>query len=227
MTTSYAVVMSHMARLSRKRNWLLPVVAVASLAVWAWHERSPLPATIRPASSAMEAVAPRAAPPPNASDHGERTAIGMEQQGSIGSLVSPPSKPPLASNAAPALRANRFSLIGTTLSGDLRIALLRENATGESRKVVDGGRVDDMTVAVVASDRVLLRAGSQTEQLELKSLGDPPETEAQQEPSSSPGALRIDDLPAKHADLASAPVTPSEVDVRALIEDGKSVPNPS
>jgi hypothetical protein len=228
MTTSYAVVMSHMARLSRKRNWLLPVVAVASLAAWAWHERGPLPATIHPVPSATEAVTPRAAPLPNASGHGERTAVGMEQQRSIGSPVSLAPKPLTASDNAPALQANRFSLIGTTLSGDLRIALLRDNATGESREVVEAGRVDDMTVAVVGSDRVELRAGSQTEQLELRRLGDPPKTETQLEPSSSLGALPFDDLPAKHSDLASAPVTPStEVDVGALIEDGKPVPNPS
>jgi hypothetical protein len=226
MTTSHAVVMSPMARLSRARIWLLLVAAFASLAVWAWHKRGPLPATIHSSPSATEAVAPRSAPFANAIGDGERTADGMEQQGSIGSLVSPVPKPLIASNGAPA-QANRFSLIGTTLSGDLRIALLRENATGESREIVEGGRVDDMTVAVVTSDRVELHADSRTEELELRSFGNSPKTEARQEPSSSPGIPPIDDLPARHSDLASVPVTPAaEVDIGALIEDGKSVPNP-
>ena len=151
----------------------------------------------------------------------------MEQQGSTGSLVSPVPKPLVASNGAPASQANRFSLIGTTLSGDLRTALLRENATGESREVVDGGRVDDMTVAVVASDRVELRAGSRTEELELQGPRNSPETEAGPEPSSSSGVLPLDDLPANDSHPTSMPMVPSnEVDVRALIEDGKSVPNP-
>lgn len=86
--------------------------------------------------------------------------------------------------------------------------------------------MDDMTVAVVASDRVELRAGSRTEQLALRSLDDPPK--ARQEPLSSPGMPPTDDLPAKHPNLASVPATPlTEVDVGALIEDGKPVPNPS
>ena len=151
----------------------------------------------------------------------------MEQQGSTGSLVSPVPKPFVASNGAPASKANRFSLIGTTLSGDLRTVLLRENATGESREVVDGGRIDDMTVAVVASDRVELRAGSRTEELELRGPRDSPETEAGAEPSSSSRVLPLDDLPANNSHPTSMPMVPlTEGDVRALIEDGKPVPNP-
>ncbi len=174
----------------------------------------------------MEAVTPRPAPLQDAIGDGERAGIGMKQQRSIGPLVSPAPEPLIASSSEPALQTHRFSLTGTTLSGDLRIALLRENASGESREVVEGGRVDDMTVAVVGSDRVELRAGSRTEELELRSNSR--KTEARQEPSSSPGMLTIDDLHANHSDLASVPMIPStEVDAGALIEDGKSVPNPS
>ena len=152
----------------------------------------------------------------------------MEQHRSIGSLVSPALELLIVSNSEPALQTHRFSLIGTTVSGDLRIALLRENASGESRKVMEGERVDDMTVAVVGSDRVELRAGARTEELELWRLGNSPKAEALQEPSSSSGMLPIDDLPANHSDLASVPVISStEIDVGALIEDGKSVPNPT
>jgi hypothetical protein len=219
--------MSRIARLSRARIWLLLVASVALLAVGAWHKRGPMPAEIHSPYSATEAVAPRSAPLQYAIGDGERAGIRMEKQRSIGPLVSPTPELLIVSNSERALQTHRFSLIGTTLSGDLRIALLRENATGESRKVVEGGRVDDLTVAVVGSDRVELRAGSRTEELELRSLGNSPKAEARQEPSSSPRMLPIDDFPARHSDLASAPVTPStEVDVGALIEDGKSVPNP-
>ena len=152
----------------------------------------------------------------------------MEKQRSIGPLVSSAPELLIVSNSERALQTHRFSLIGTTLSGDLRTALLRENASGESRMVVEGGRVDDMTVAAVGSDRVELRVGARTEELELRSLGNSPKTEARQEPSSSPGMLPLDDLPANHSDLASVPMIPStEIDAGALIEDGKSVPNPS
>jgi hypothetical protein len=219
--------MTHSVRMSRARLWLLLVAAVVSLAVWVWHKRGPLPATVHSLASAAQAVAARSAPFPNTIGDGERRVVAMEQQGSTGSLVSPVPKPLVASSGAPASQANRFSLIGTTLSGDLRTALLRENATGESREVLDGGRVDDMTVAVVASDRVELRAGSRTEELELRRPRNSPETEAGPEPSSSSGALPPHDVPANDSDLASMPMVPStEVDVRALIEDGKSVPNP-
>ena len=220
--------MSHIARLSRARIWLLLVASVALLVVWAWHKRGPTPAKIHSAYSATEGVVPRSAPLQYAIGDSERAGIGMEQQGSIGPLVSPASELLIAPNREPALQMHRFSLIGTTLSGDLRIALLRENASGESRKVVEGGRVDDMTVAVVGSDRVELRAGAQTEELEFRRLGNSPKTEARQEQSSSSGMLPIDDLPANHSDLASVPLIPStEIDVGALIEDGKSVANPS
>jgi hypothetical protein len=218
--------MTHRLRLSGARLRLLLVAAVASLAVWAWSKWGPLPATVHSAASAAQAVAPRSAPFPNATGDGERRVVTAERQGSTTSSVSPAPKALSASNGAPASQANRFSLIGTTLSGDLRIALLRENATGESREVVDGGRVDDMTVRVVAGNRVLLRAGSRTEELELQSARDSPGARA--EPSSSPRVPPVDDVSANHSDLASVPVTPpTEADVRALIEDGKPVPNPS
>jgi hypothetical protein len=187
-----------------------------------------MPAKIHSPYSATEAVAPRSAPLQYAIGDAERPGIGMEQQRSIGPLVLPAPEPLIVSNSGPALQTHRFSLIGTTLTGDLRIAFLRENASGDSRMVVEGGRVDDMAVAVVRSDRVELRVGARTEELELRSLGNSPKTEARQEPSSSPGMLPIDDLPTNYSDLASVPMIPStEINVGALIEDGKSVPNPS
>ena len=207
---------------------MLFVASVALLAVWAWHKRGPMPAKIHSPYSASEAVAPRSAPLQYAIGDGERAGIGMKQQRSIGPLVSPAPEPLIELNSGPALQTRRFSLIGTTLTGDLRIALLRENASGESRMVVEGGRVDDMTVAAVRSDRVLLREGARTGELELRNPSNSPKTEARPEPSSSAGMLPIDDLPASHSDLASVPmIPPTEIDAGALIEDGKSVPNPS
>ena len=220
--------MSRIARLSRARIWLLLVASVALLVVGAWHKRGPMPAKIHSPYSATEAVAPRSAPLQYAIGDGERAGIGMEKQRSIGPLVSPAPELLIVSNSERALQTHRYSLIGTTLSGDLRIALLRENASGESRMVVEGGQVDDMTVAAVGSDRVELRVGVRTEELELRRPSNSPKTEARPEPSSSAGMLPIDDLSANHSDLASVPMIPStEIDAGALIEDGKSVPNPS
>jgi hypothetical protein len=129
--------------------------------------------------------------------------------------------PVTAANDEPAMQKHQFALVGTTLTGDRRMALLRQIASGESRVVDEGGLVDGMTVAVVRADRVLLRSGGHTEELQLQEDG------VAQAPLASPTPTLTSDVAADASRSEPAPkASPTLDDVRALIEQGLPVPNP-
>jgi hypothetical protein len=132
-----------------------------------------------------------------------------------------------AATGETALQKHRYALLGTTVAGDRRMALLREIVSGESRVVGEGDQLGDTTVAVVKGDRVLLRSGAETEELQLRVDGDSQQVLGPPEPSVSPkppsmGDLAADALPAQLAQTVHSTVA----DVGALLEQGRPVPNP-
>lgn len=66
------------------------------------------------------------------------------------------------------IQAGQFILVGTSVSGDQKVAFLKEASGGRARTVRQGEEINGMKVAMVASDRVKLTAGDDAEELTLK-----------------------------------------------------------
>ena len=76
------------------------------------------------------------------------------------------SSPALAGGPG-VLKKGQFILQGTTLVGSLSIAMLKEVSTGTIHRVEKGGEILGMKLAEVSAEQVVLRAGDDTETLEL------------------------------------------------------------
>lgn len=75
--------------------------------------------------------------------------------------------PAAASAGSGAIRKGQLILQGTTLVGSLSIAMLKEVSTGVVHRVEKGGEILGMTLAEIAAEQVVLKAGGDTETLAL------------------------------------------------------------
>jgi hypothetical protein len=212
--------------LAAGRFGVLALVAAAGLLVLAVQWRATAGAKVQAQISAENPVAAR---PPQA-DYGSggapaRPEEGQKSSGPLGPQAPLPAAP--AADDEPALQKHQFALLGTTLTGARRMALLREIVNGESRVVDEGGQVGGMTVAVVRADRVWLRSGGYIEELPLQKDGIAPERLASQAPLTPPVPGLKSDVAADAPGSERAPMAVSaSVDIRALLEQGMTVPNP-
>jgi general secretion pathway protein N len=88
--------------------------------------------------------------------------------------------PPAASSGPSSIKRGQFVLQGTTILGALRIAMLKEVGSGAVHRVEKGSEILGMTLAEVAPDQVILRAGDDSETLPLvvaKTAGSPAATQ--------------------------------------------------
>ena len=98
-------------------------------------------------------------------------------------LFTPTRRPaPEAPAQQGAMVKGQFILQGVTIHGEIRIALLREKASGRTHRVERGKDVNGMTLASVDTDRVVLALGADREELVLTvqkaPLPPPPQTAA-------------------------------------------------
>ena len=204
------------------RFWVLALVVAAGLLVLALQWRAPAHAQVHAQFATEQQIAARAPQPEYGSGGASaRPDAGRNSLSPLGPEA--PSIPVTAANDEPAMQKHQFALLGTTLTGDRRMALLRQIASGESRVVDEGGQAGGMTVAVVQADRVLLRSGGYTEELLLQ------EDSVAQAPLASPAPTLTSDTAADASRSVRAPMaspTPDEDDVRTLLEQGMAVPNP-
>lgn len=73
-----------------------------------------------------------------------------------------------AVQAMPAMQPGQFILLGSLITPDKRIAMLREVATGKVMRVEQGKEIRGIMVASVYPEKVILTQGDGTEELALK-----------------------------------------------------------
>jgi hypothetical protein len=73
-----------------------------------------------------------------------------------------------AAQAMPTMQAGQFILLGSLITPDKRIAMLREVATGSILRVEQGKEIRGIMVANVYPEKVILTQGEGTEELALK-----------------------------------------------------------
>ena len=77
-----------------------------------------------------------------------------------------PAPEPAAQQQA-AFQPGQYVLLGVTMAGDNRIAMLREKSTGRIYRIARGGEINGIKLASIERDTVTLAMGGQQEQLPL------------------------------------------------------------
>jgi len=75
--------------------------------------------------------------------------------------------PEAAAQQQAAFQPGQYVLLGVTMAGDNRIAMLREKSTGRIYRVSRGGEINGIKLAAIERDTVTLAMGGQQEQLPL------------------------------------------------------------
>jgi hypothetical protein len=87
-----------------------------------------------------------------------------------------PPAPATAGGAAGSMQKGQYALTGTTVTGNVATAFLREVKGGKSHTVHKGEALNGIVIAEVKSDYVQLKQGSEVEDLQLKIASGPKST---------------------------------------------------
>lgn len=84
-------------------------------------------------------------------------------------LFSPTRRPAPAvvAVAQPAIQRGQFVLLGVTIAGNTRIAMLRERSSGRIHRVEKGREINGLKVAEIERETVTLAAGAENETMSL------------------------------------------------------------
>ena len=166
------------ALLLRHRRWLAWVVPTLVLLLIIGVEsdwgRAFLPTPRLPAATAPKpintALAPEYQLPGGIEAYGEtvnRPLLAPSRR------QAPP--PPAASPPKPTIVRGQFALMGTTVTKEKSVALLREVSSGKFMRVSKGEVVNGMTVDTIEPNKVTLRLAEDTDEVPLKiALGPKP-----------------------------------------------------
>jgi hypothetical protein len=108
----------------------------------------------------------------------------------------------------PAFTPGQYALLGVTIAGDTRIAMLREKSSGRVVRIARGSEVNGIKVAAIEPESVTLAMGGQQEQVPLlvqrPGAGGP----GQPAPPAAPSALQGPFAPAGAGGTPGAAPTP-------------------
>jgi|694.fasta_scaffold34791_2 hypothetical protein len=89
-------------------------------------------------------------------------------------LFIPTRRPaPAGGGVQIAMKKGQFKLAGTTVSESISVAYLLETANNKTHRINRGAEINGMIVESVASNRVVLKQGEETEELLLRSSNSP------------------------------------------------------
>ena len=194
--------------------WLLPALALGALIGWEidWGRHllrvPPAPAPVAP-KPVEAAVLP---------EYSLEGGLAVRSETVNRTLFNPTRRPAPVLAAEGGLRRiqpGQFVLVGTAVTGDRKIAFLKEVSGGKARTVRQGDEINGMQVALVAQDHVKLTAGDESEELTLK-VARGPRTTLGAAPliPGAPGAVSAAQQPvpaqAAAARATGVPAAPSE-----------------
>lgn len=161
-------------------------------------------------------------------------------------LFTPTRRPAPAVVAQSAVVRGQFTLLGVTVAGDTRIAMLREKASGRLHRVERGGEVNGIKVTQIERDNVTLGQGDDKEVLTLQvqraggaAAAAAPGAISGASPSQGPFAVSPTQMPVPNLDVppvaftAQPPASPAGAPrgaqpgaQQSLISPGGSTPMP-
>jgi general secretion pathway protein N len=162
---------------------LLPLLVCSLLAAMVYLEVESAPrldASSRPIAESIEVAAlPPAViyepPAANAFD-------GVLARPVFAPSRRPPQDAPAAAvEAAPVLAAFDLELVGITINGDERLALVQQPGVPVVLRMAPGAAAGGWTVETIEPDRVLFRSGTRLEEARLRDDSSPPEAQPNRE----------------------------------------------
>jgi hypothetical protein len=201
--------------------WLLPAFALGALIGWEidWGRH------LLRAPSAPAPIAPKPVESAVLPEYRLEGGLAARSETVNRTLFNPTRRPAPVLATEGGLRRiqpGQFLLVGTAVTGDRKIAFLKEVSGGKARTVRQGDEINGMQVALVAQDRVKLTAGDDAEELTLKVARGPKTTLAAAPPP--PGAPVA--TPAQQAN-APAPGAAGRAAAAAAAAGASNVPQPS
>jgi len=121
-------------------------------------------------------------------------------------LFSPGRRPTASASGTvlpSTMRKGQFTLLGVIITGDRKIAMLRENATSKVSNVEQGSEINGMQLEKLEPEKATLKQGEEREELTLNIQP----VAKQQQPAPQPPGDNAANLPPAAA-TAVAPVTP-------------------
>ncbi len=106
--------------------------------------------------------------------------------------VPPPPPPP-----PPTMKKGQFQLLGTIITDETKIAVIREIASGKERQIYEGYTVNGLQLETVEPNRIVFTQYDDREELQLKTL-------RSAKPAAAPAGVQAGKTPAA-ADGATAP----------------------
>jgi hypothetical protein len=189
--------------------WLLPAFALGALIGWEidWGRH------LLRAPSAPAPIAPKPVESAVLPEYRLEGGLAARSETVNRTLFNPTRRPAPVLATEGGLRRiqpGQFLLVGTAVTGDRKIAFLKEVSGGKARTVRQGDEINGMQVALVAQDRVRLTAGDESEELTLKVARGPKTTLAAAPPPPVPGAPVAASAAAQPAPAQAAAVRPGE-----------------
>ena len=131
--------------------------------------------------------------------------------------------------AAPVMKKGQFVLVGVLITPQLSSAQLRDVQTNKAETVALNGAVRGMTVGEVGPSRVLLRQGTESEELTLNIQTGPrgPAAARAPAPPPPPAAAPVAAVPAASAPTAVALTSNSAASAPARVASGTPAPSPT
>lgn len=114
-------------------------------------------------------------------------------------------------------KRGQYELVGVVITPSLHAALLRDVESGKTKTVAMGAQIQDLTLAEVEADKVVLRMGAESEELMLKVLTAP-------KPPASPASAVPPTQPPPDAQPAAAPLPVSKLAPKPV---AKPLPTPT
>jgi len=177
------------ARFRASQWWLLPAVVLVLVIGWEidWGNAVHTP------PPAAEAIAPKPVAMGLLPEFEIAGGIAAHSETVNRPLFNPTRRPaPVAvvESAKPRMEKGLYTLTGTTVTGDLSLAFLKETKGGKARTVKQGDSINGILVSDVKPDRVKLTMGDDSEELVLKVVTNPKPTPQPAAPAPAAGARR-------------------------------------
>jgi type II secretory pathway component PulC len=138
-------------------------------------------------------------------------AVTLERPLFVPSRSPAPPAPSAPSAPPPTMQKGQFQLLGTIITDEMRIAVVKEISSGKERQIVQGYTINGLQLEKVEADRIVFTQYDDREEIRLK-------IQRSSKPVAKPVAAPQRGQPAR---LQAAPATPTRP---AAPAQGASVP---
>lgn len=95
-------------------------------------------------------------------------AVTLERPLFVPSRREAPSAPPPPPPPPPSIQKGQFQLMGTIITDEMRVAVVKEIASGKERQIVQGYTINGLQLEMVEADRIVFTQYEDREEIRLK-----------------------------------------------------------